>query len=579
MDDRKRLIKCKAIVGTLGRLLHLIKNNVIRMQYVKTVVLDEADKLIGSDFRKDINKLFSELNKNRQVIACSATYADGLDKLLFSYMQNPIAVSATREVPILIGIKQFLYEIEDLIESNETTSPPIKVMLRKLEAVQNVLKKISFKQCIIFSNSQMRAESFYNYLTKNDWTVDLILGSQEQHLRSSTFHKFRNYQSRILIGSDLIARGIDVENVNLVINLDVPADSSTYLHRIGRCGRFGTHGIAITLSSDSMETVKFQKLLSDIGGKQVNVLRFPAADKLDDSQIWDFTNRSNDGKLCGEIIGFVDNSKSITPGEKLNSFLETESITADKKIENTDSTERKNIELLEISRLLLGTKSSESIKVDLNLFSDYPDEIKEITKNANENGINDEKTFTSEINIAMDIPKGSEVKFDDIFDSFSDFNQNNMKNVTEGITATEVKMVDNSDFLNAMKNLNTKFTNPEISITDARKYNVSTHSDSESSESKSIECESKSVECESNSSDEKSGNESDDEEDNILSSDQPQIIEYSPIKTKDKIWSKKQSPTKPTKNQTKTSYWEQLYWQQINQINRYVEFAKGDRYN
>lgn len=192
-EDRKRINKCKAIVGTPGRILHLIKNKFVCLQNIQTLVLDEADKLVTDDFYNDINILLDALNTNRQIIASSATYANGLDKLIVSFMHNPIAISTSRDTPALIGVKQFILPVDgfSVPKSVEHSTPSIQSMWRKVSAVEYILSTTAFKQCILFSNSQFRANSFANYLTQNQWTVELVLGSHDQDARTATLQKFR----------------------------------------------------------------------------------------------------------------------------------------------------------------------------------------------------------------------------------------------------------------------------------------------------------------------------------------------------------------------------------------------------
>lgn len=374
-EDRRRLSKCKAIVATLGRLLHLIKNCVISIKQIKLVVLDEADKLISSDFRTGIDELFKMFSQKPQVIASSATYANGLDKLLLTYMQNPAAVSATHEMPTLIGIKQFVHVVLATDETHsEATTPIIKMMKCKVNAIEYILKRVSFKQCILFSNSQMRAESFFTYLTSNGWKVDLIIGSHEQPLRTSTFQKFCKFESRILIASDVLARGIDVGNVNLVINLDVPTDSSTYLHRIGRCGRFGTYGIAITLINDDMDMKQFEKMLGTLGTDGIKVSLLPLISELDNSRLWDFSNKQSDASI------FDESDAASNDGEGSGDYREISSNVIESNQNNVD-THNQNLELLQISKSMLENKSQCNVQVDVDLFTDYSNQDDDVTSN------------------------------------------------------------------------------------------------------------------------------------------------------------------------------------------------------
>lgn len=193
IEDRKRINKCKSIVGTPGRILHLIKSNYVCMQNIETFVLDEADNLVSDDFYGDINKVLNALNKNRQIIASSATYANGLDKMIVSFMHNPIAVSTSRDTQVLVGVKQFILPVDvfDVPKSVKNSTPSIQAMWRKVSAIEYILKTTSFKQCILFSNSQFRATSFANYFRQNQWNVEIILGSHDQETRTATLHRFR----------------------------------------------------------------------------------------------------------------------------------------------------------------------------------------------------------------------------------------------------------------------------------------------------------------------------------------------------------------------------------------------------
>lgn len=360
-EDRRRLGHARTIIGTLGRLLHLIKNNVISMKCINLIVLDEADKLLSSNFRLEIDALIQLKVEDCQIVASSATFDNNVDKLVLQYMQNPIAISSIGSLPMLIGIEQFLYEVDSsLVKIQSTAAPAIQMMHRKVQAVENIFKNLSFKQCILFSNSQMRAESYTNYFTNAGWLVDLIIGSQKQEIRSETIKKFRNSQSRILIASDLIARGVDIENVNLVINLDIPLDPATYIHRIGRCGRFGTHGIAITLVCDANDKKMFQEMQNKIKGNDQDVQYFPKGSNNIDSILW---KTSSDKK-------YENNKVDLSVIEEKGEMNEDTSQTRD-----TEKIINENLKFLEIAALV-SKKSSVADKLDLdaNLFDDYSED-------------------------------------------------------------------------------------------------------------------------------------------------------------------------------------------------------------
>jgi len=182
--------------------------------------------------------------KNKQTLVLSATYTTELIEKLSSVMKSPKHVLISLDAPSLHGVKQYYYPIE-------AGATPWKTYNQKVTKLIQILSKVSFHQCIIFSNDRGRAESLTKLLCEQGWPSSFIAGGQDQDHRSNTFYSLKNFKLRILVSTDLTARGIDVEHVNLVINLDLPKDPETYLHRIGRTGRFGTYGVAITFISDS----------------------------------------------------------------------------------------------------------------------------------------------------------------------------------------------------------------------------------------------------------------------------------------------------------------------------------------
>ncbi|XP_076312960.1 uncharacterized protein LOC143226196 [Tachypleus tridentatus] len=254
-EDHLKLKKCHIAVGTPGRIQQLINEELLKTDSVRLFVLDEADKLLEESFQKSINWIYSCLPSNKQILALSATYPEKLAQLLTRYMRNPMFCRLNVDKPTLLGLKQF-YKV--------TPYHPLTQInfQHKIDALTSLFHSIPFSQCLVFSNYQFRAESLSDMLLKKGWPTAFISGSQEQCDRLETMNQLKNFKLRVLVSTDLTARGIDAENVNLVVNLDVPWEVETYIHRIGRAGRFGTQGLAVTLASEGKELEQLMILQS-----------------------------------------------------------------------------------------------------------------------------------------------------------------------------------------------------------------------------------------------------------------------------------------------------------------------------
>ncbi|XP_029679700.1 uncharacterized protein LOC115245489 [Formica exsecta] len=257
-EDKKKLSKCHIAVGAPGRVKHLIEMGLLTVSKIRLFVLDEADKLMEINFQTDINYIFSKLPCNKQVIASSATYPGDLETFVQTYMSSPVLTSPDLDAPILIGIKQFVA----VVPAHPNTMKQVQI---KVDELVKIFTKIPFKQSLVFMNYQSRAQSVSNKINSMGFSSLYIIGNQDMAKRLETIEKLRNCECRIMVSTDLTARGIDVENVNMVINFDVPKNSATYLHRIGRAGRYGSHGISITIISES-EFPLFRQLLTSVGG-------------------------------------------------------------------------------------------------------------------------------------------------------------------------------------------------------------------------------------------------------------------------------------------------------------------------
>ncbi|XP_057296423.1 probable ATP-dependent RNA helicase DDX20 [Hydractinia symbiolongicarpus] len=259
--DIKNAQSCHIAIGTPGRIRQLIQEKHIRTQSIRLFVLDEADKLLEEgSFQEQINWIFSTLGTHKQVLALSATYPEYLASYLENYMQDPVHVRINPKDVTLKGIRQYYKPV--------SFHPlPHKAFQEKCSVLLEIIRKLPFQQCMIFSNYQTRAEHLCKTLNKEGWPCTYIAGSQVQTARLHAMNQLKNYNCRILITTDLTSRGIDCDKVNLVINLDLPWDTDTYLHRIGRAGRFGSYGVAISIVTEGDEYKKIFKISHSIGRK------------------------------------------------------------------------------------------------------------------------------------------------------------------------------------------------------------------------------------------------------------------------------------------------------------------------
>ncbi|EDV29008.1 uncharacterized protein TRIADDRAFT_19042 [Trichoplax adhaerens] len=214
--DNQKTKNCHLAVGTPGRVLQLIESGALATKSIRLFVLDEADKLLEKNFTEQLNQIFKHLPTSKQILALSATYPECLTKLLIKCMKNPQVIRLDSKRPVLHGVKQYFCKISSYALSH-------KIFSLKIDKLSYILTKIPFHQCLVFSNYQ---------------TVS-VLRAILQKDRMDAIKKMNDFSCRVLISSDLTARGVDIENIDLVVNLDLPNDPETYLHRVGRAGRFG----------------------------------------------------------------------------------------------------------------------------------------------------------------------------------------------------------------------------------------------------------------------------------------------------------------------------------------------------
>ncbi|KAF9963914.1 DEAD (Asp-Glu-Ala-Asp) box polypeptide 20 [Modicella reniformis] len=277
-QDKENLKRCSIVVGTPGRLRSLIATGDLKTSQVRLLVLDEADKLMEDWFRDVVFEISKGLGTKKQVMAFSATYDDDLLAHLDTLVKNPVYVMLSNGTPELEGVMQF-FKVATLDEKHKGGSVFLKqihIMERKFSELENLLTHVPFYQAILFLNHRGRAADLVKFLTSKGWPAMHIASGISQNERLDVMQKARKFELRVLVCSDLIARGIDIDRVNLVVNLDLPKDPETYLHRIGRTGRYGTAGLALSIVDDT-EMATIQILRKDFG---ITIQELSAEDKV-----------------------------------------------------------------------------------------------------------------------------------------------------------------------------------------------------------------------------------------------------------------------------------------------------------
>jgi len=224
------------VIGTPGRVLQLAEEKALKLNHVKYFILDECDKMLESlEMRRDVQKIFRMTPHDKQVMMFSATLGDQIRPICKKFMHDPLEIYINDGAKLTLhGLKQYVIELQES-EKN-----------RKLV---DLLDALEFNQVVIFVRSVNRASELNKLLVDCNFPSICIHGGMEQEERIDRYRKFKEYHSRIMVSTNIFGRGIDIERVNVVINYDMPENSDTYLHRVGRAGRFGTKGLAISFVS------------------------------------------------------------------------------------------------------------------------------------------------------------------------------------------------------------------------------------------------------------------------------------------------------------------------------------------
>lgn len=244
------------IVATPGRLLDLMSQGIVRIDKIEHFVLDEADRMLDMGFINDIKKIIARLPQKRQTLFFSATAAPEIMKLANSLLVNPVHISVSPVSSAAPSVEQNLYYVDKE---------------KKRSLLKHILSSGSIQHALVFTRTKRGADKVSKELNKNGISSEAIHGDKSQGARERALKSFKNRKIRVLVATDIAARGIDVDKLSHVINFEIPEQAETYVHRIGRTGRAGESGIA--LSFCSKDELGSMRDISKLVQQKINVVK------------------------------------------------------------------------------------------------------------------------------------------------------------------------------------------------------------------------------------------------------------------------------------------------------------------
>lgn len=247
------------VVATPGRLKALVREKYIDLSHVKNFVIDECDKVLEElDMRRDVQEIFRATPRDKQVMMFSATLSQEIRPICRRFLQNPLEIFVDDEAKLTLhGLQQYYIKLEER-EKN-----------RKLA---QLLDDLEFNQVIIFVKSTTRANELTKLLNASNFPAITVHGHMKQEERIARYKAFKDFEKRICVSTDVFGRGIDIERINLAINYDLTNEADQYLHRVGRAGRFGTKGLAISFVSSKEDEEVLAKIQERF---DVKIAEFP----------------------------------------------------------------------------------------------------------------------------------------------------------------------------------------------------------------------------------------------------------------------------------------------------------------
>jgi len=266
--ERKALLgNAEIIVATPGKLISHLKMGYVKFEEIKHLILDEADKMLDMGFYEDIQKIISYIPKERQTLMFSATMPPKIRTLASQILKTPKEISIELSKPAE-GVLQASYLV---FEKQKT--PLIKYLISNQPEYDSIL---------IFTSTKSKVFEIVRGLRTKDYSIEGISSDLEQKEREEVLSRFRSKKTRVLVATDVISRGIDIKDINLIINYDVPQDAEDYVHRVGRTARAKTTGVALTLINED-DMYKFKRI-EDLIDREI--IKIPTPPEIGESPVW-----------------------------------------------------------------------------------------------------------------------------------------------------------------------------------------------------------------------------------------------------------------------------------------------------
>eukprot|EP01036_Dinobryon_divergens_P025317 gene25317-33848_t len=264
-EDIRRLdYGVQVVSGTPGRVFDMIQRKNLRTRNIKMLVIDEADEMLNKGFKEQIYDIYRYLPPTTQVVLVSATLPQEVLDMTKKFMNEPVRILVKRDELTLEGIKQFFVAVE----KEEW----------KFDTLCDLYDTLTITQAVIFCNTKKKVDWLANKMRENNFTVSAMHGEMPQKDRDSIMEEFRSGGSRVLIATDVWGRGLDVQQVSLVINYDLPNNRELYIHRIGRSGRFGRKGVAINFVKE--DDIRILRDIEQYYSTQIDEMPMNVADLI-----------------------------------------------------------------------------------------------------------------------------------------------------------------------------------------------------------------------------------------------------------------------------------------------------------